>query len=86
MERWREGEGGWADDNRRDSRATAPSKDKPAPCGYLLSPELFFFFSLSLSVGPHKGFDRIGRLTLMPAYMHISSCMYTIVLKPNAAV
>ncbi len=30
------------DDKRRDSRATAPSKDNTVPCGYLLSPEFFF--------------------------------------------
>lgn len=36
---------GWVvDGNRKDSRATAPSKDKPVPCGYLLSAEFFSFF------------------------------------------
>lgn len=41
--------GGWGkgDDKRRDSRATAPSKDNTVPCGYLLSPEFLFFFLLS---------------------------------------
>lgn len=66
-------------DKRRDSRATAPSKDNTVPCGYQLSPEFFSFFL----VGPDKGLHQI--LCLMPS-TYISSFMYTIVLKQKAAV
>lgn len=79
MERWRDGQGGGGLDNKRkDSRATAPSKDNTVPCGYLLSPEFFPFFLVQSDKGLHQ------ILCLMPVDM--SSFMYTVVLKPEAAV
>lgn len=77
------GEGGvWVqgDVKRRDSRTTAPSKDDTGPCGSLLSSYFFFFV-----VGPNKICVRFC-VPCLCVYTYISSFMYTIVLKPKAAV